>query len=105
MEFALNGPQVATCCVLAAAVAVLACWFDRRVSRRTPDKITVRLLGSAVAAEPGDAIMIGVAGTMTEKEYQHIKDAFQPLVDKGFKVGLVENTTSVVVARSGGADA
>ncbi|QMP84420.1 hypothetical protein HUN42_00042 [Streptomyces phage Dagobah] len=102
MEFALSMPQVVACIVLAAAVSVLVAWFDRRVARRNPDKITVRLLGSAVAAEPGDAIMIGVNGTMSEEEYQHIREAFQPLIEKGFKVGLVENTTDIVVARSGG---
>jgi len=99
MEFALSTPQVIAAAVLAAAVSVLVAWFDRRIAHRNPDRVTVRLLGSAVAAEPGDVILIGLNTPMTEEEVAQVRADFKALTDKGIKIGLVDNASSIAVAR------
>jgi len=99
MVFALSTAQVITCVLIAAAVAVVTAFFSRRRFPEVPDKVTVRLMGSAVVAEPGDVLTIALGGTVTDEEFEAIKEAMQPVIDMGIKVGIVENSTGVAVSR------
>ena len=100
MDFALSTAQVVACVVIAAATAVLVNFTSALVTRRRgPDKVTIRLLGSAVAAEPGDFIAIALSETVSDEYYDYITAQLRVLTEMGIKVGIVENATGIAVAR------
>jgi hypothetical protein len=99
MEFALSTAQVIACVTIAAAVAVVTSFFSRRRYPEVPDKVTVRMMGSAVVAEPGDVLTIAFGDTLSDEEYAQVREHTRPLIDMGIKVGIVENSTGVAVAR------
>lgn len=100
MQFALSTAQIVACMVIAAATAVLTQWAHRWSDRRrTPTKVTIRVLGNAVVSEPGDVLTIAFNEPMSDDYYEHMVDQLQPLRDLGIKVGIVENAAGVVVSR------
>jgi len=101
MEFPLSTSQIIACVIVAAAAAILVNWIDYLIERRRPveSKVTVRLLGSAVAAEPGDFITIALSETVSDEYHDHITNQLSVLTEMGIKVGIVENATGIAVAR------
>lgn len=100
MEFALSTAQVIACAVIAAATAVLTQWAHRWSDRRcAPTKVTIRVIGTAVIAEPGDLLTIALNEVVDDDYYDHLIGQLQPLKDMGIKVGVVENASAVAVAR------
>lgn len=100
MTFALDTAQIIACVVVAAATAVLTQWAHRWGDRRrTPQKVTIRVIGTAVVAEPGDLLTIALNEVVSDEYYDHLVDQLQPLKDMGIKVGIVENASAVAVAR------
>lgn len=100
MQFALNTAQVVACVVVAAATAVLTQWVHRWGDRRrTPQKVTIRVIGTAVVAEPGDLLTIALAERVDDEYYSHLVEQLEPLKDMGIKVGIVENAAGVAVSR------
>jgi hypothetical protein len=100
MTFALDTAQIIACVVVAAATAVLTQWAHRWGDRRrTPQKVTIRVIGTAVVAEPGDLLTIALNEVVSDEYYDHLVDQLQPLKDMGIKVGIVENASAVAVVR------
>ncbi len=99
MELALSTAQVIACVLIASAVSVVTSFFSRRRYPEVPDKVTIRLLGSAVAAEPGDVLTIALNDRVDDDTYDAMKEALRPVMDLGIKVGIVENSTGLAVSR------
>lgn len=53
----------------------------------------------AAVAKPGDTIMVGMDVVVTDQEYQLLLERYQPLLESGIRVFLVEHCTSMVVVR------
>lgn len=105
MEFALSTPQLIACLLVGGASAVLVQWGFRWADRRrTPTKVTIRVIGTAVVAEPGDLLTIALNGPVDDEYYNHLVDQLHPLKEMGIKVGIVEDAAGVAVSR-GRADA
>lgn len=102
MGFALSTAQLIAVIVVGAATAVVTNWVDWLVRKRkaVEQKITVRLLGSAVAAEPGDVIVLAVSKEMSGEDIDRIAEDFRPLTERGIKIAFMDSATGVAVARA-----
>lgn len=101
MEFSLSTSQIIACVIVASAAAVLVNWISYLIERRHPveNKVTIRLLGSAVVAEPGDLMTIALNRQMSNDEYDCLVDTLRPVADMGIKVGIIEDASTIAVAR------
>lgn len=100
MNFSLDTAQIIACVLVAAATAVLINFSVVFLTRRRgPEKVTIRVIGTAVVAEPGDLLTIALSDQVDDEYYEHLVAQFEPLREMGIKVGVVENAAGVAVAR------
>lgn len=53
----------------------------------------------AAVARPGDTVLIGFAHNLTDAEIEAIDESFRPLIERGIKVGFLDQVTSMVVVK------
>jgi len=54
----------------------------------------------AAVARPGDTVLIGFAHNLTDEEIEALDESFRPLIDRGLKIGFMDQVVSMVVFRS-----
>lgn len=50
-------------------------------------------------ARPGDVLVVGLSVSVSDDEYTLLVERFQPLMDMGIQVFLVEHCSSLVVVK------
>lgn len=55
--------------------------------------------GSAAVARSGDTLVVGFRDSLTAEEFDLLRERFQPILDMGIKVFLVEQNVSLAVLR------
>jgi len=58
----------------------------------------------AAVARPGDTVLIGFAHSLTDEEIEALDESFRPIMDRGIKIGFMDQVTSMVVVLGDEAD-
>lgn len=65
-------------------------------------EIEVKLsVDMAAVAQPGDTLVVALNRTVSDEEFETLRERFEPLKSSGIRVFLVENASSMVVVKGG----